>query len=78
MAIDPKLVDILNVTSTLSAEDKIQLIRNMTEQLQHDLKAAKKPQGKSLRGLWKGIDISEEEIDKSRKEAWGNFPRESI
>jgi len=76
MAIDPKLIDILNVTSTLSAEDKIQLIRNMTDQLEHDLKAVKKPRGESLRGLWKGIAISEEEIDKSRKEVWDNFPRE--
>jgi hypothetical protein len=32
---------------------------------------------KSLRGLWKGLgfDISGEEIDQARREAWANFPR---
>ncbi len=35
---------------------------------------------KSLRGLWKGLnfDISGEEIDEARREAWANFPREDI
>ncbi len=76
MATDPKLVDILNVTSKLSAEDKILLIRNMTDQLEHDIKAVSKKRGKSLRGIWKGTDISEQEIDENRKEMWHDFPRE--
>jgi hypothetical protein len=35
---------------------------------------------RSLRGLWKGLDfdISAEEIDEARHEAWANFPREDI
>ena len=33
---------------------------------------------KSLRGLWKDLDvsISEEDIAEARKEMWGNFSRE--
>ena len=34
----------------------------------------------SLRGLWKdlGFDISAEDIDRARREAWANFPREDL
>ena len=33
---------------------------------------------KSMRGLWKDLNISlsEEDIAEARKEMWGNFPRE--
>jgi len=32
----------------------------------------------SLRGLWKGlgIEISDEDIARARREMWGNFPRD--
>lgn len=35
---------------------------------------------RSLRGLWKDLDfdISAEEIDEARREAWASFPREDI
>jgi mRNA-degrading endonuclease RelE of RelBE toxin-antitoxin system len=38
---------------------------------------AKKPL-RSLRGLWKAlkIDITEEDIAQTRREMWGNFPRD--
>jgi Protein of unknown function (DUF2281) len=37
---------------------------------------AKKPL-RSLRGLWKDLDIhiTEEDIAEARREIWGNFPR---
>jgi len=37
----------------------------------------KKPR-RSLRGLWKdlNIDITEEDIAEARREMWGNFPRD--
>jgi hypothetical protein len=33
---------------------------------------------RSLRGLWKdlNIDITEEDIAQARREMWGNFPRD--
>ncbi len=34
------------------------------------------PEGKSLRGIWKDVSISEEDIAEARKEMWENFPRE--
>lgn len=76
MATDPKLIEILNATRMLSTEDKIQLIRSTADQLERDLKGTKKIKGKSLRGLWKGLGITEKEIDENRREVWRNFPRE--
>ena len=32
----------------------------------------------SLRGLWRGQELSTEEMDQARKEMWQNFPREDI
>jgi len=33
---------------------------------------------RDLYGLWKGIDISEEDIDEVRREMWRNFPRDDF
>jgi len=40
----------------------------------------RKPQRKSLRGLWAdlNISVSEEDIAEVRREMWENFPREDI
>jgi hypothetical protein len=39
--------------------------------------STKKPR-RSLRGLWKdlNIEITEEDIAEARREMWGNFPRD--
>ena len=46
--------------------------------IERELKAARPTPRKSLRGLWRGLDITEEEIAEARREMWGNFPRENI
>ncbi len=33
---------------------------------------------KSLRGIWKGFDITSEDIDQARREMWSNFPRTDL
>lgn len=76
MATDPMLAEILNTTRSMSVEEKIQLIRGMTNQVEHDLKGIKKTQKRSLRGIWKGLNIRDREIRENRKEMWRNFPRE--
>ncbi len=76
MATDSMLAEILNTTRSLSVEEKVQLIRGMTDQVEQDLKGIKKTQKISLRGIWKGLDITDKEIRENRKEMWGNFPRE--
>ncbi len=75
MATDSMLAEILNTTRSLSVEEKVQLIRGMTDQVEQDLKGIKKTQKRSLRGMWKGLDITDREIRENREEMWGNFPR---
>jgi hypothetical protein len=29
-------------------------------------------------GLWKGFDVSPEDIEQARRELWGGFPREDV
>jgi hypothetical protein len=33
---------------------------------------------RDLAGLWKGFDLSPEDIAEARREMWGNFPRDDI
>ena len=75
MATDSMLAEILNTTRSLSVEEKVQLIRGMTDQVEQDLKGVKKTQKRSLRGMWKGLDITDRAIRENREEMWGNFPR---
>ncbi len=76
MATDSMLAEILNTTRSLSVEEKVQLIRGMTDQVEQDLKGIKKTQKRSLRGAWKGLNITDREIRENREEMWRNFPRE--
>jgi hypothetical protein len=32
----------------------------------------------SLRGLWRGLDITDEDIEEVRREMWGRFPAEDV
>ena len=62
----------------LSPFDKARLIERIVPDIERELKAARSTPRKSLRGLWRGLDITEEEIAEARQEMWGNFPREDI
>ncbi|CAN5245264.1 hypothetical protein BH20ACI1_BH20ACI1_26930 [soil metagenome] len=53
-------------------------VLNFVEFLQHKEKSNGKKSLESLEGMWKGVDISAEDIDEARREMWGNFPREDI
>ena len=45
---------------------------------QDSIEVENKQPRKSLYGLWKGVNISSEDIDEIRREMWSNFPREDI
>ncbi|MGE0083031.1 MAG: hypothetical protein AB7S75_01280 [Desulfococcaceae bacterium] len=68
-------LDSVNLLSTL---EKIQLMQKITQQIESELKMKMSKPRKPLRGLWKGLDIKDEEILQARKEMWDNFPREDI
>ena len=56
----------------------MRLIERIASQIEHELEAAQSRQRKALRGLWKGLDISEEGIARARRELWASVPREDI
>ena len=72
------LQEVLDLASLLPSRDKLRLIERIAPQIEHDLEAAQPKQRKSLRGLWKGLDVSEDDIAEARREMWDSFPRNDI
>ena len=72
------LEEALDLVKQLSPLDKARLIERIVPDIERELKAARPTPRKSLRGLWRGLDITEEEIAEARREMWSNFPREDI
>ena len=68
---------VLNMLRQLSPRERLRVIAQALPEVERDLSEQARPL-KSLRGLWKdlGFDISAEEINQARREAWANFPRE--
>jgi hypothetical protein len=66
---------VLEKLRDLSPEEQKQVldfVRSLKE------KDGGKPPLRSLRGLWKGlnINVTEDDIAEARREMWGNFPRD--
>ena len=71
------LEQVLEIAKELSLADKINLIEKVPPEIKCELSIKPKPR-RSLRGLWRGANISDEDIAEVRKEMSANFPRESI
>jgi hypothetical protein len=65
---------VLDLLRQLPARERLRAIAQALPEVERDLSEPARPL-KSLRGLWKGLDfdISGEEIDQARREAWANF-----
>lgn len=63
----------------LPPRERLRVIARALPEVERELLEPTRPLH-SLRGLWKGLnfDISAEEIDEARCEAWANFPREDV
>jgi hypothetical protein len=72
------LQEVLELATLLPSRDKVRLIERIAPQIERELEAARPTQRKSLRGLWKGLGLREEDISEARSEMWGNFPRQDI
>jgi hypothetical protein len=69
------LDEILAMTERLPLVDKVRLIERLAPRIAQEVQSAASPSPrKSLRGLWKGLDVSDEDIAHARREMWGNFP----
>ncbi len=69
---------VLNLAKQLNLIDKVRLIERVTPQIEQELAKQMPVQRKSLRGLWRGIDITESDIAEVRSQMWGHFPRKDI
>ncbi len=69
---------VLLLAKQLSTLDKIRLIERITPELKRDLVVAPSKPRTSLRGIWQGLDISEEDISRVKAEMSAKFPREDI
>ena len=70
------LQEALALVRRLSPVNKARLIEPGVPDIERELNAARPTPRKSLRGLWRGLDITEEEIAEARREMWGSFPRD--
>jgi hypothetical protein len=70
---------VLEELRQLPPRERLRVIAQALPEVERELQepASRPP---SLRGLWKGLDfdISAEEIDEARREAWSDFPRGDI
>ncbi|MCK6629039.1 MAG: hypothetical protein L6R45_28150 [Anaerolineae bacterium] len=72
------LTEILELVTRLSLVDKVRLIERVAPQIEQELSIEQPKPRKSLRGLWRGVDISEEDIAEARRDMGRNFPREDV
>lgn len=72
------LEQVVKLAAELSALDKVRLVEQVMATLENDLTAQEKKPRRSLYGIWKGVDVSDEDIAEVRREMWKNFPREDI
>jgi hypothetical protein len=73
------LNEVWPLVQRLSSIDKLRLIERIAPQLERELRTTRAtPPPQPLRGMWQGLDITEEDIAEARQEMWGNFPRDDI
>jgi len=72
------LEEALALVRQLSPVDKARLIERIAPDIEQELKATRPTQRRSLRGLWRGLDITAEDIAQARREMGGNFLHEDI
>jgi len=70
---------VLDLLRQLPPWDRLKVLVQALPEIEQELAVPPGPL-RSLRGLWKDLDfdITAEEIDQARREAWANFPREDI
>ncbi|MCA9995426.1 MAG: hypothetical protein KDE56_06760 [Anaerolineales bacterium] len=66
MNTDVTLQQVLGLAKQLTLLDKIRLIQQLAPQIEHDIETNKPKRRKSLRGSWRSISLSEQEIREAR------------
>lgn len=69
---------VLELAKQLSPVEQIRLVEEISPTMKQELEKKENTTRKSLRGLWSGIEITEEDIKDMRQEVWKNFPSEDV
>ncbi|MBD2246251.1 hypothetical protein [Nostoc sp. FACHB-888] len=72
------LEEALELIKQLLLIDKIRLIEQIAPQIERELINIQPKPRNSLRGLWRGSNVSESDIAQMRQQVWTNFPREDV
>ena len=72
------LEEALAFVRQLSPVDKARLIARMVPDIERELCGARSTPRVPLRGLWRGLGLTADEIDQAREEMWSGFPREDV
>jgi hypothetical protein len=72
------LEEVLALVRQLSPLDKARLIEHLVPDIERELRAGEPTPRTSLLGLWRGLGVTEDDIDEARREMWSGFPREDI
>ncbi len=67
---------ILQLAKSLPAREKVRLIEQLAPDIEKELAENQVSVRRSLRGLWRGVETTEEEINSVREELWKSFPRD--
>ncbi len=70
--------NVLTLAKQLTVADKARLIERLAPEVARELESKAARPRRNLRGLWRGLDITKEDIAEVRREMWGGFPREDI
>ena len=70
---------VLDLLRQLPPRERLRVLAQALPEVEQELSGEPRPL-RSLRGLWKDLDfdITAEDIDQARREAWASFPREDI
>lgn len=60
-----KLAEVIDFAAFLNTQQKNKIVKT-------------RPNPMSLRGIWRNIPLTEQNITEARAEMWGNFPRGDI
>lgn len=72
------LEEVLRLASKLPLKDKVRLIEQVAPQIQRDIQSSSRKPRRTLKGIWRGLNITEADINEARREAWGDFPRQDV
>ncbi len=77
-SIDVTVNQVVELLRKLPPRQQLRVLSRVLPELEHALPAAEAKERESLRGLWRGLDVTEEDIAQVRREMWGHFPREDV